>query len=835
MLCTSIERQALLTFRQGLANPKKLSSWVGEDCCAWAGIHCDNMTGSVVSLNLKNSYDDYVDGSWLAPLGGEISPSLLELKHLRSLDLSMNDFNGTSIPDFIGSLQNLYYLNLSRALFSGKIPPQLGNLSELRYLDMSRNSFYVPLGTVFTLDLRYSRHFVLEEVENLQWLSHLSHLEYLDMSDVNLSKASRWLEEISTLPSLLELHLSYCELGSFPSLRCSPSNLELIKLGSNKVSSSLPRKLGNFKNLHCLDLSDNSFSGPVPVSLGRLSSLRMLYLTGNKFNGSLPESLTHVSNLEELRISYNSFEGVVTETHLANLTRLKVFDASSNSLALNVSSAWIPNFQLTQLHLQSWKLGPQFPAWLRTQNSLSYLDLSNAKISDKVPTWFWNMSSQLSRFNLSHNQIKGKLPNMLKFDVFSVGIYLGSNHFSGPLPRLPSNVRELDLSKNSITGNISFLLCNPSNETYKLSGLDLSRNLLSGEIPNCWRHLTDLILVKLDNNFLRGNIPSSMSFLSQIQSFDVRYNSLSGKLPFGLQNWSMLESVNLGSNNFSGSIPSWIGQSLPKLMFLGLRSNKFNGEIPRELCNLTSLQTLDIAYNNLSGTIPGCFSNLSAMLTKRNESDMTYRGFEETMLLATKGLLLEYARSTLAFVTIMDLSQNNLSGEIPPKITHLLGLRYLILSNNHFTGKIPEKIGDMVLLENLDLSRNQLGGKIPPSISRLTSLSKLNLSYNNLSGEIPRGPQLQTFTELIYISNNGLCGTPLWKMCSGNGSGQIPKIKDPDDDENDTIAQFYVAIAPGFVVGLAGFCAILVFVDSWRIAYFRFIEDMKDRLFALFQ
>ncbi|KAF6176204.1 hypothetical protein GIB67_023495 [Kingdonia uniflora] len=103
MFCSPREKHALLTFKQGLTDRShRLSSWVGENCCTWEGVGCDSMTGSVVRLDLKNPYDDDFFASeyeayLMAQLGGEINPSLLGLKHLKSLDLSLNDFNGTSV------------------------------------------------------------------------------------------------------------------------------------------------------------------------------------------------------------------------------------------------------------------------------------------------------------------------------------------------------------------------------------------------------------------------------------------------------------------------------------------------------------------------------------------------------------------------------------------------------------------------------------------------------------------------------------------------------------------------------------------------------------------
>lgn len=102
VLCRGEEREALLSFKGGIFEPfQQLSSWTGEDCCAWEGVVCHNITGHVLKLDLGGS-----------SLGGHINNSLLVLKHLQHLDLSQYNFAG-SIPEFIGSLANLRYLNLS--------------------------------------------------------------------------------------------------------------------------------------------------------------------------------------------------------------------------------------------------------------------------------------------------------------------------------------------------------------------------------------------------------------------------------------------------------------------------------------------------------------------------------------------------------------------------------------------------------------------------------------------------------------------------------------------------------------------------------------------------
>ena len=230
--CIEVERKALLEFKHGLKDPSgRLSSWVGADCCKWRGVDCNNQTGNVVKVDLRQH--DFL------PLGGEISDSLLDLKHLTYLDLSLNDFQGIPIPNFLGSFERLRYLNLSYAAFGGMIPPHLGNLSQLRYLDLHGGDYYnFPAPLV--------------RVHNLNWLSGLSSLKYLDLGSVNLSKATTdWMQAVNMLPFLSELHFSGCDLSEFPHLVpfVNVTSLLVIDLSFNNFNTTLPGWLFNISTL----------------------------------------------------------------------------------------------------------------------------------------------------------------------------------------------------------------------------------------------------------------------------------------------------------------------------------------------------------------------------------------------------------------------------------------------------------------------------------------------------------------------------------------------------------------------------------------------------------
>ncbi|GKF44652.1 leucine-rich repeat protein, partial [Tanacetum coccineum] len=113
-----------------LQSPSVVVSAAGADA---ATFHCDKVTGKVDSLHLRG-YDDGIIGAEYL-IGKEVITCLKDLRHLKFLDLSGNYFQGSRIPEFIGSFKQLTYLNLSNA-FSGIIPPRIGNLSNLVVLDL---------------------------------------------------------------------------------------------------------------------------------------------------------------------------------------------------------------------------------------------------------------------------------------------------------------------------------------------------------------------------------------------------------------------------------------------------------------------------------------------------------------------------------------------------------------------------------------------------------------------------------------------------------------------------------------------------------------------------
>ncbi|KAJ1254293.1 hypothetical protein BS78_K092000 [Paspalum vaginatum] len=912
--CMPHEGEALLDFKQGITSDPAgmLDSWSSrqgeQDCCRWRGVRCSDRTGHVLRIELGNG------GYGSTGMIDQISPSLLSLQHLEHLDLSYNYYligssGAQGIPEFLGSLKNLNYLNLSGILFLGSVPPQLGNLTRLQYLDLSM------MGGTSSMDL--------------SWVTHLRVLRHLDLGFVNLSAAADWAHAVSMLPSLEVLGLSACGLtsasqplprldnltnlehldlsfnildhpisscwfwnltglsylslaatnmyGQFPSAlggmaslqvldvsdfygwgngtmmpdlnnlcslevldlsfglldgdatklfeslpaRCTPSKLQRLSLGDNSIHGVLPEWLGQFTSLETLILGRNNITGRLPASIGNCTGLVTLDLSSNHFSGQLPAEIGILGFLTYLHVENNGFDGVVTEEHFASLKSLQELDMSYNPLSIKISSGWRPPFRLQAVYLVGCQMGPLFPSWLQWMVGINMIDISSTGIIDTLPDWFAVVFSNVTSMNISNNQLTGGLPAAME-TMSLEQLYLNSNQLTGQIPPLPPNLSFLDISMNSLSGPLPSNLGAPN-----LESLSLSSNRLTGRIPTSICECVGLKALDLANNSFEGEPPPCLGKLQRITTLQLSKNSLSGEFPSFLQNYKELGFLDIASNKFSGRLPLWI-ENMVELGFLRLSHNMFSGNIPTNMENLQCLSFLDVADNSMSGPIPRNLLNLQGMSCGYS-LPAYYSGPMVSAVI--KGHQLHYGTSFSFLgsdVIAMDLSSNNLSGEIPEDIVGRFDLFSLNLSWNHLTGNIPNNIGAMKSLESLDLSRNKLSGEIPASLSNLTFLGYLDLSYNNLTGRIPSGSQLDSlyaYNPDMYDGNNGLCGAPLKKNCSSTDSSWQGDSR--RNEEGHGLETFWFGLGLGFTVGLwVVFCTML-FNKPSRSAYFRHV----DRLF----
>ncbi|ONI23075.1 hypothetical protein PRUPE_2G168700 [Prunus persica] len=846
--CSEREMQALLTLKQGLVgdDSDRLLSWGREaqnrNCCQWEGVYCSsNQTGHVVELDLEDQslqgkispelvklqHLEYLNLRFNNLSRSQIPDFIGSLSNLRHLDLSSANFGG-EIPNQLGNLTHLQYLDLSSpGLPENSIHAKnlnwLPSLSGLKHLDLSSTNLSDVVGWLEAVNmLPKLTNLILDGcnlppiIFSVAIINSSNSLVHVDLSRNNLnSSIFQWLSGTHTNLVYLDLSMNYFRGSSIPAAFGNMSSLEYLIIYGSELEGGFPNSFAKLCRLRYLELFRNSLSGQLTKFVEILSecdqntleyldisynkdivgslpdltnflSLKHLFLGGNNLSGRIPESIGRMSELETIHFAWNSLEGVISETHFSKLSKLSYLDLSSNSLLLNFSFDWIPPFQLQGIKLKSCKMWPSsFPKWLQTQKNYTSLDISDAGISDTIPSWFWDLSQKLEDMDISHNQMRGTVGNTrLEYAQY---LNLSWNQLKGPLPSVLSKVAALDLSHNNFSGAASFFI-----ETLKLS----------------------------NNRFV-------------------------GEMPSQLKNCRKLALLDLGENNLSSSIPKWLGASLPNLGILILRGNQFYRSIPPQLCHLTRIQILDLSRNKISGTIPKCLNNLIPLAQKGNSSltiqhhytfqlgeGLSSWLYDDEASLTWKGVRSKY-QSTLGLVKSIDLSSNKLTGEIPSEITDLVGLVSLNLSRNQLTGQIPSRIGMLQELDSLDLSRNHINGRIPNSLSRIDRIGYLDLLENELSGKIPIGTQLQSFGPSSYGGNPLLCGLPLLRTCNEEEKGPGQTVLVNQEDKDGLITQgFYISLGLGFAVGFWGVFGTLLFNRSCRYTYFNFWTCFTNWLYV---
>ena len=183
--------------------------------------------GHVVSLNLTNNQD------WVY---GYLPKEIADLTELEELTIQNNNDMPSGyapLPEEIGQLSKLKWLNLQWYTISGKLPESLFNLSNLEFLYIVGNSH---------------------------------------MADQPIPRNIKNLKSISTL-GLLRVNFTgplIPEIGELTSL----TNL---RLSNNKLTGSIPPEFGALINLSYIDLESNNLSGTIPSAVQNMDNYWMLW------------------------------------------------------------------------------------------------------------------------------------------------------------------------------------------------------------------------------------------------------------------------------------------------------------------------------------------------------------------------------------------------------------------------------------------------------------------------------------------------------------------------------------------------------------------------------
>jgi Leucine-rich repeat (LRR) protein len=229
----------------------------------------------------------------------------------------------------------------------------------------------------------------------------------------------------------------------------------------------------------------------------------------------------------------------------------------------------------------------------------------------------------------------------------------------------------------------------------------------------------------------------------------------------------------------------------------------FHGNILRKLSQLAYLQLLDLADNNLTGSIPTEFANLTSMRQQITEQLV---------------ILVEYSTQYPYFGRV-DIKWKGHDEIFQRTVSLVTGMD---LSSNFLTGEIPGGLSNLQRLKFLNVSRNYLSGSIPKGIGDLKFLESLDISWNQLSGTIPSS------IPSMYANNSGLCGFPLGIACPGD-SKSVP-ASDEQKEYHKDLEELWLCywIIAGFIFGIWLWLGVLVFLKPWRVAIFKCVDRMLD-------
>ncbi|XAR69464.1 Receptor protein-tyrosine kinase [Bertholletia excelsa] len=459
--------------------------------------------------------------SW-PEIGCNLNNSTVEKLHLSHRGLQGN-------VTLISELKSLKWLDLSYNNFHGSIPPAFGNLSELEFLDLSSNKFWgsIPLE-----------------------LSRLRNLVALNLSDNLLT--GEIPNELESLEKLQDLQIYTNKLnGSIPLWVGNLTNLRVFTAYENQLSGQIPENLGLHSELQLLNLHSNQLEGTIPKSIFAMGKLEVLILTQNQLAGSLPEMIGLCRGLSNIRIGNNKLIGNIPK-EIGNISSLTYFEADNNNLSGEIVSEFSQCSNLTLVNLASngfvgtipQELGQlsnlqelivsdnslfgEIPTSVLSCKNLNKLDLSNNRFNGTIPEDICN-TTRLQYLLLGQNSITGEIPHGIGNCVKLLELEMGGNYLTGSIPPDIGHIKNLQIALNLSFNHLHGTLPAELGRLDKLVSLDVSNNQLSGNIPTALKGMMSLIEVNFSNNMFTGPIPTFVPFQKSPSSSFLGNKGLCGE------------------------------------------------------------------------------------------------------------------------------------------------------------------------------------------------------------------------------------------------------------------------------------------------------------------
>ncbi len=519
--------------------------------------------------------------------------------------------------------------------------------------------------------------------------------------------------------------------GSLPDLSAL-TELQTLDLKNNKLLDRIP-KLDALVNLQSIDLANNQLTGNIP-NLENLINLRHLNLANNKLEGAIPTNLQGLKNLELLKLNNNKIAANIPD--LSNLTKLQTIWLQNNQLEAN-----IPNINnlidLTDLDLGYNKLiaDATLQEFIISKDS-DWANTQTVPPTDIIATVKSPTSIEITWTPIFYTADTGYYQISYSTTTDNSDVVINTNS------KADTSIIINDLSPNTTyyftVATITKAHDQQQNELRSVSGEFAAVTLSNIIIPeNTVPKITviDVDVIDDGNNINFDNVILNSEFtrtFTVINNSDTSVNlsqlEIIGDEVFRVKEYFELFIVTIAegeSTTFSISLDT----SKPGIFTAEILFHFSHQNNPYNFFITTTVITNEVAATDCSvqTNIPEIECQTLLTLYEKTAGNNWNENTNWNKTNNPCDWIGISCAITGNYIAAIELTNNNLVGTIPD-LSSLINLQKLDLSFNQLTGDIPISLSNLINLTSLNLDYNKLTSQNNPNLSAL--LSSLNPNWN---------------------------------------------------------------------------------------------------------
>lgn len=714
----------------------------------------------------------------------ELTTVLLHNVSIQELDLSYNNLSKSDSLKILKGMKNisgLLIFHVSHSKFTDEAADELANLLlnkiKLQELDLSHSN----LSTSDTVKIFKG----MKNISNLVAIS-ISHNTITDDAAYSIASVLSYNNNLQTLNISFNRLRSIGCIEIFNGMKSS-FNLRNLDISHNNITheaaESIAAVLSHNTKLEQLNISYNDLqtSGAIKIFQGikNTSSMTKLNVAHNMITDEATEYIIDVlcnnSNLKEFHISHNSLLEIhiITNMIISKLIQFKV-NKSVNERTANKLSIFVTSLQelnLSNINLQT----ADAIKGLKELNNISTLKVFNIS-GNSLPlhaaeylAGFLSKNSELQELDLSNNNLQES----------GISRVLGS--IKG------SNLTKLNISKNNanLKGIVDILSCSTQlvelNLSYNKLNDAVDTTRFFSESKSIFGSMAIINLSSICheiNEEAAIALSNAFSQCSKLKELDLSYNNLSTeaiiKIMSELNSLNSMTKFIIGHNNITEHAAEYIAAFLSKnkdLEVVDLSYNNLQSAGAVKICktNISKLITFKINHNSITveatndiASFLSCNKKLQVLDLSCNDLQESgckniFKALQDNCVLtslkignchATNEAADEIANILLNNPALeeLDLSCNNISASFINIFKGMKHISNLVSINISHSTIIDEAIDDLVnvffcntLLQVLDLSYNNLSvldtEKIFQGMKDFSKLKVINISHNIITDE----------------------------------------------------------------------------------------------------